>query len=118
MFLIVMTLAAYLFVLGAATPVFRVAYLLLPGMKLFRFPTRFLIVVELGLALLAAAGLTRLRVDLERHWAAPARVPCVLLLAVCAATAGGLFIPQPPPNPMVPAGTRLPAAPGAGGVRP
>ena len=43
---------AYLFVLGAATPVFRVAYLLIPGMKMFRFPTRFLIVVELGLALL------------------------------------------------------------------
>ncbi len=31
-----------------------------PGMKLFRFPTRFLIVVELGLALLAAIGVTRL----------------------------------------------------------
>ena len=28
-----------------------------PGLKLFRFPTRFLIVVELGLALLAAIGL-------------------------------------------------------------
>src|SRR5258708_35921355 len=103
MFLIVMSLAAYLFVLGAATPVFRVAYLLLPGMKLFRFPTRFLIVVELGLALLAAAGLTRLRVDLERHWAAPARVPCVIVLAGCAATAGELFSPPPRQNPAVPA---------------
>ena len=65
-----MTLVAYLFVLGAATPVFRVAYLLLPGMKLFRFPTRFLIVVELGLALLGAVGLTRLGADLERRWTA------------------------------------------------
>ena len=59
-----MTLLAYLFVLGAATPVFRIAYLLIPGLKMFRFPTRFLIVVELGLAVLGAIGLTRLRADL------------------------------------------------------
>ena len=51
-----MTVVAYLLVLGQATPVFHVAYLLVPGLKLFRFPTRFLIVVELGLALLAAPG--------------------------------------------------------------
>ena len=64
-FTILMTLVAYLFVLGPATPVFRVAYLLVPGMKMFRFPTRFLIVVELGLALLGAIGLTRLGADLR-----------------------------------------------------
>ena len=55
-FAIAMTLVAYFLVLGRATPVFRVAYELLPGLKLFRFPTRFLIVVELGIALLGAAG--------------------------------------------------------------
>src|SRR5258708_20095128 len=108
MFLIVMSLAAYLFVLGAATPVFRVAYLLLPGMKLFRFPTRFLIVVELGLALLAAAGLTRLRVGLERRWAAPSRVPCVIVLPVGAATPLALLLHPPPPHPLVPPPTRPP----------
>jgi hypothetical protein len=46
-----MTVVAYLFVLRQATPIFHVAYLLSPALKLFRFPTRFLIVVELGLAL-------------------------------------------------------------------
>src|SRR5207237_8081701 len=69
----VMTVVAYLFVLGQATPVFNAAYLLIPGLKLFRFPTRFLIVVELGLALLAALGLTRLRDDLARRWPSPSR---------------------------------------------
>jgi hypothetical protein len=103
MFLIVMTILAYLFVLGAATPVFRVAYELLPGMKLFRFPTRFLIVVELGLALLGAVGLTRLRADLAQRWKAPSRVPDLIVLAICLVTALDLFVHQPRQNPMVPA---------------
>lgn len=103
LFTVAMTVLAYLFVLGAATPVFRVAYELLPGLKLFRFPTRFLIVVELGLALLAAAGLTRLRVDLGRYWRAPSRAPSLIALALCAGTALDLFIYQPRQNPMVPA---------------
>ena len=51
-------LTAFLLVLGPATPFFRGAYELLPGMKSFRFPTRFLFVVELALALLGALGLT------------------------------------------------------------
>ena len=51
-----MTLVAYLFVLGRATPVYHVAYLLIPGISMFRFPTRFLVVVELGLSVLAAVG--------------------------------------------------------------
>lgn len=102
-FLFVMTLVAYLFVLGQATPVFKVAYLLIPGMKLFRFPTRFLIVVELGLALLAAFGLSRLREDLGRVWRAPSQVPRLIVLAVCAGTALDLFVHQPRQNPMVPA---------------
>jgi hypothetical protein len=102
-FSIVMTVVAFLLVLGAATPVFRVAYLLLPGMKTFRFPTRFLIVVELGLALLGGLGLTRLRADLERRWRAPSRVPRTIVLALCVGTAVDLFVVQPRQNPMVPA---------------
>jgi hypothetical protein len=117
MFLIVMTLVAYLFVLGAATPVFRVAYLLLPGMKLFRFPTRFLIVVELGLALLGAVGLTRLQGDLERRWTAPSRVPRLIVLAVCVGTALDLFIHQPRQNPMVPAREWLAVPPSVDVIR-
>ena len=88
---------------------YRVAYLLIPGMKLFRFPTRFLIVVELGLALLGAVGLTRLRADLQRR-AAAARMPRALALALCAGTALDLFIHQPRQNPMVPARDWLAAA--------
>jgi hypothetical protein len=106
-FTIVMTLLAYLFVLGNATPVFLVAYLVLPGMKLFRFPTRFLIVVELGLALLAAFGLMRLRADLERSAKMSARLARGVALAVCFATAMDLFIHQPRQNPMVPANAWL-----------
>jgi hypothetical protein len=111
MFSIVMTVVAYLFALGAATPVFRVAYELLPGMKLFRFPTRFLIVVELGIALLGAIGLTRLRADLERRWAAPSRMPQMIVVAICVVTALDLFIYQPRQNPMVPAREWLAAPP-------
>ena len=98
-----MTVVAYLFVLGQATPVFHAAYLLIPGLKLFRFPTRFLIVVELGLALLAALGVTRLRGDLTRRWPMPSRLPALIAGAICAATAIDLFIHQPRQNPMVPA---------------
>lgn len=99
-FTIAMTLLAYLFVLGAATPVYRLAYLLVPGIKLFRFPTRFLFVVELGLALLGAIGLTRLRTDLQQR-AATARIAGTLAMALCAATVLDLFIHQPRQNPTV-----------------
>jgi hypothetical protein len=100
-----MTLVAYAFVLGRATPIYQVAYLLIPGISMFRFPTRFLIVVELGIALLAALGLTRLREDLRPRlpaafaWAIP-----VLLVAL---TAIDLTFHQPRQNPIVPASTWL-----------
>jgi hypothetical protein len=105
-FTILMTLVAYLFVLGQHTPAFRVAYLLIPGMKMFRFPTRFLIVVELGLALLGAVGLTRLRADFLSTPVASAfrrKAPTLIAIAICAGTALDLFIHQPRQNPMVPA---------------
>jgi hypothetical protein len=100
-FTILMTLVAYLFVLGPATPVFRVAYLFIPGMKMFRLPTRFLIVVELGLALLGALGLTRLRADLERLLRKSSPLPRLIVVAVCVGTALDLFLHQPRQNPMV-----------------
>lgn len=46
-----------LLVLGPHTPLYRAAWALLPGMKLFRFPTRFLVVTALALAMLGALGL-------------------------------------------------------------
>ena len=117
LFAIGMTLVAYLFVLGQATPVYHAAYLLIPGLKMFRFPTRFLIVVELGLALLAAFGLTRLRADLARRWPAPSRVPALIAGALCAVTALDLFVHQPRQNPMVPADAWLAPPPSVDLVR-
>ena len=52
-------LVAMLLVLGNNTPFFPAAFHVLPGLNFFRFPTRFLFVVHLGLSLLAAVSLTR-----------------------------------------------------------
>ncbi len=51
---------AYVFVLGPNTPVYEAAFHAVPGMKFFRFPTRFLFVVDASLCVLAALGLKRL----------------------------------------------------------
>ena len=100
-FFIGLTVIAYLFVLGSATPVFRAAYLLLPGLSQFRFPTRFLIVVELGLAVLGAIGLTRFAADsIPRLGVSRVRLAQI---AVCVVTALDLWFHQGRQNPMVPA---------------
>jgi hypothetical protein len=109
LFLSAMTVLAYLFVLGAATPVYKMAYLLIPGLKMFRFPTRFLIVVELGIAVLGAIGLTRLRTDLQRRLSAVSRAPVWIAAAICALTAVDLWYHQPRQNPMVAADAWLTA---------
>lgn len=102
-----MTVVAFLFVLGARSRLFHLAYLIVPGMDVFRFPTRFLIVVELGLAVLAGVGLTRLGADLGRRFSAASRVPRLVVLALCVGTALDLWFHQPRQNPMVPARTWL-----------
>ena len=56
---------AYGLVLGRATPLFGLAFRVLPGLATFRFPTRFLFIVELALALLGGLGLTVLEEFLE-----------------------------------------------------
>lgn len=58
---------AYLLVLGASTPCYRMAFNCLPGLKTFRFPTRFLFVTELALALLAGLGVTALQTVVARR---------------------------------------------------
>ena len=58
---------AYLLVLGSSTPIYRIAYECLPGLKTFRFPTRFLFVVELALALLGGLGVTSLQAAVARR---------------------------------------------------
>lgn len=107
-FLGVTAIVAYLIVLGPATPVFPVAWKLLPGLKTFRWPTRFLVIVDFGLCVLAAHGLTRFGEDLKRWLRTQApRAPRWLVATVCAATALDLFLHQPRQNPMVPAGDWL-----------
>ena len=117
-FLVAMTTVAYLMVLGPATIAFRLAYDLVPGMDLFRFPTRFLIVVELGLAVLAALGLTRLGTDLTGWCSKRApRLPRLIVLGLCAGTAVDLYVHQPRQNPMVPAEPWLAPPPTVDAIR-
>ncbi|MCP4917186.1 MAG: YfhO family protein [Proteobacteria bacterium] len=56
----VIGVVAMLLVMGPMTPLYRLSWELLPGMKLFRFPTRFLVVVGLAVSVLGALGLTAL----------------------------------------------------------
>ncbi len=74
-----LTLASML-VVGPHTPLYRVAWELLPGMKMFRFPTRFLVVSGLALAVLGAIGLDLLLRRAARRW--PPRVVLGMGLAV------------------------------------
>lgn len=96
---------AYLLVLGPATPLFELAFELLPGMSLFRFPMRFLVVVDLCLCILAALGTSRLADDL-RPLLARARAermqPAVVATLVLG-TALDLFNHQPRQIATVPA---------------
>lgn len=55
-----LALLALLVVLGPHTPVYRWLWELVPGATLFRFPTRFLVLVDLGLAVLGSLGLAAL----------------------------------------------------------
>jgi hypothetical protein len=102
-FLIVMTIVACGLILGPRTPVYYLAYLLVPGMARFRAPTRFMVVVELGLVLLAAIGLTRFGAELERRWHGASRVPRLFAMAICVVTALDLFFHQARQNAFVPA---------------
>ena len=93
-----MTLAAYLMVLGPATLAFDVAYWTIPDEDV-SLPTRFLIVVELGLAILGAVGLRgSARTCGARK---DARIPALIVAAICIGTAFDLFLPSRG-NPMVP----------------
>jgi hypothetical protein len=59
---------AFLLVLGPATPLFKLAFHALPGMKNFRFPTRFLVLVDLAIALLGGLGLSELQRWIARRF--------------------------------------------------
>jgi Bacterial membrane protein YfhO len=81
--------ASYLLVLGKNTPFFRWAFELVPGMDYFRFPTRFLLFVDLALALLAGFGLAACAEAAGRGWRR-----FLLAAAVLAVTAVDLWVHQ------------------------
>ncbi|MEK7248996.1 MAG: YfhO family protein, partial [Bacteroidota bacterium] len=62
-FFAITSIAAYVLVLGPNTPLYEAVFYLVPGMKFFRFPTRFLFIVDVSLAVLAALGMTQLFVN-------------------------------------------------------
>jgi hypothetical protein len=51
-------LGSMILVVGPATPLYKWLWNVLPGMRLFRFPTRFLVIVSLSAAMLSALGAT------------------------------------------------------------
>lgn len=59
-FFLVAAVISLILVLGPATPVFKAVFHLVPGMSFFRFPTRFLLIVDFSLIVLAAIGFSHL----------------------------------------------------------
>jgi len=112
-----MTIVAFLFVLGRYTPVYGLAYEVIPGLSLFRGPTRFLFVVDLGLALLAGIGLTRLLEDVGRSLGSGSRVPVAVASVVCLFTVADLTFHHARRNPMVPASEWLASPPSVATIR-
>lgn len=84
-FLILLVIAALL-AMGRFTPLYRLVVQYLPGFALFRVPARWLVAVNLSLAVLAGAGLDRL---LARR---PARRTLVTMLAVGLVLLAGLLL--------------------------
>jgi hypothetical protein len=84
-FFAVAAVGAYLIVLGSHTPVFGVLFHLVPGMKYFRFPTRFLFLVDASLAVLAAFGMGWLSTRLRTLRPAIVARAVPVVIVVCAA---------------------------------
>ncbi len=87
-FLAAMVAVSCLLVLGPNTPLYRIVFHAVPGMSYFRFPTRFLLFAELGIALLAGFGL---RAAMRGLGERGGRVFAALAIAV---TAGDLWAHQ------------------------
>lgn len=96
-------LFALLAVLGPNSPLFPVLWKI-PGMNAFRFWTRFLVVVNLGMAVLAGLSLTELLRWLSARTAsrAPSTAPLVAV-AVVGSLMVDLFVHQRRQNPFAPA---------------
>lgn len=57
----VLAVIGLVFALGAHTPVYRAAFSLVPPLRAFRYPEKFVLLPALGIPVLAAAGLDRWR---------------------------------------------------------
>jgi len=93
-------IVGFLFAIGQLTPFYALVWHLVPGVALFRFPTRALMVTELALALLAGLALRDLAGELTAFEARRGRVPRLKLysaLAVALITAD-LWAHQPRQN--------------------
>jgi hypothetical protein len=85
--LAILALLGWLLALGSGTPLFRIAYELLPGTSFFRVPARWLLVPSLALPLLSAAGLE----SILRAEPTSRRKALVLLAAAALAAAGAVL---------------------------
>jgi hypothetical protein len=109
-FFIVFAVVCFSLVLGKWSPTFYAAYFGIPGFSFFRFPTRFLLFVDLSIALLAAWGWTRLSARLPmQNSRTIAAVGSVLVVV----TFADLWFVQRRHVPIAPASTWLAAPPAA-----
>ena len=90
-------LGSSLLALGPGTPLFGLAWSVVPGMALFRFPTRFFVFAELAVALLAGIGLARLLALVFRP-----RLRSLAAAIVLATTAADLWVHQMEQVPQAP----------------
>jgi hypothetical protein len=86
-------LVALAFAFGSHGPLFRILYAIVPGMTMFRVPSRVMFFCSLAVAVLAGAGLQSLQLG-AREWSERRRlvirrvllggaIPCVLALVFC-----------------------------------
>ena len=101
-FFAIAAVAAFLLVLGPLTPIYRLLFPLVSGFGSFRFPTRYLLFVELSLAVLAAVGWTEIRRRLAGTSMRLLR-PLSLAVLALALTAVDLPLNQLRQLPLVPA---------------
>ena len=119
LFWIVVCLLSYCMVLGPLTPLYRLAFDLLPGFSSFRFPTRFLFVTVLAITLLGGLGLTWLQAVVTRFIPAHAATRNRLFLGVLfvSLTLADLVYHNQRQNPMVESQAWLAAPESAQAIR-
>ncbi len=97
-FFVIVALVAILLALGPATPLFRVAHTVVPGVSLFRVPARWLLIAVFALALLAAYGVEALEAGSQqgRRWRLKRLGIGLATLAGLAGLSLGVAVAEPP----------------------